>query len=125
VIAASLFTIGVCVAGPAKAESQTEIQRIIRHAFPDDQARALCISDYESDGTMRHWNPRALNGVHVGLFQIAFTWHAERGESFTHYRTRLSRARENAALARRIYLDAKRRFGNGWIPWTTRSLCDA
>jgi hypothetical protein len=109
-----------------QASSSTSIEQQIRVAFPDDPTAAVCIASSESTGTHRppwRFNAAALNGPHVGLFQISFTWHARRGESFASFRERVSRPAENIALARRIYLDARRRFGRGWLPWTTRSLC--
>lgn len=128
-VASSLFAIAVCLTAPARGArdglSQAAVERMIRQAFPDDPARAVCIADHESDGTPHHFTVRALNGVHVGLFQISYTWHHDRGETFAAFKRTHLRARVNIAHARRIYLDARRRFGNGWRPWTTRGLCGA
>lgn len=126
---AALVALTFCVL-PAGAShrvppSQLQLQRIIRHAFPDDQGRALCIADFESDGDPHHWTAAAVNGPHVGLFQISYRWHRHAGESWSVFLRRESNPWLNAAHARRIYLDAKRRWGNGWIPWSTRGLCSA
>ena len=40
-------------------------------------------------------------------------------------RARLFEPVYNVRAARRIYLDSKRRFGNGWIPWAVRGMCGA
>lgn len=93
--------------------------------FPDDASRALCVADYESDGTPHHWTVGARNGPHVGLFQISYVWHRRLGETFAAYARRESNVWVNVLHARRIYDDAKERWGNGWMPWSTRSLCSA
>jgi hypothetical protein len=134
VVVASTFAITACVA-PVRAgvPSQARIQRIIRQAFPDDQARALCIADRESDGTPHHWSPAAQNGSNTGLFEIdERTWDPARNPRALPIVGRISWSRMheaayNAMVARRIYLYERgtRRDGNGWWPWSTRGLCGA
>jgi hypothetical protein len=129
------FAIVVCVA-PARSSrppSQARIQAIIRAAFPDDQTRALCIADRESDGTRHHWSPAAQNGSNTGLFQVdERTWDPARNPPALAVVGRISWSRMheaayNAMVARRIYLYERgtRRDGNGWRPWSIRGLCGA
>jgi hypothetical protein len=125
----------VCCVAPAHSSptSQLRIQAIIRAAFPDDQARALCIADRESDGTPHHWSPAAQNGSNTGLFEIdERTWDPARNPRALAVVGRISWSRMheaayNAMVARRIYLYERgtRRDGNGWWPWSTRGLCGA
>lgn len=129
VVLAAALTIVVCVA-PARGAnysreySQARIQQIIRSVFHDDQARALCIADYESDGTRRHWSPGAQNGSNTGLFQIdrnTWDWHYNRYAIPVVGRLDWSRMHDalyNARAARRIV-----RYYHGWSQWSTRGLC--
>jgi selenocysteine lyase/cysteine desulfurase len=108
----------------------TRRSRIARISLADFRPRALCIASKQSTGTTNQppgrFNAAALNGPHLGPFQISFTWHARRGESNASFRERVVEAGwwNSARVAHRIYLDAKRRRGTGSLPWTTsRSLC--
>lgn len=132
---AALFAIATLTLAAAACAgggwSQTRIQQIVRAAFPDDQARALCISDHESDGTPHHWNPAAQNGSNTGLFQIdQRTWDPSRNPRALPIVGRISWSRMhepayNAMVARRIYLYERARGRNPWGPWTTRGYCGA
>ena len=134
-IIAALVALLICVlpARAARPASQLEIQRIVRQVFPDDQARALCISDHESDGTPHHWTARALNGQNTGLFQISKgTWDWRLNARALPIVGRLDWARMleplyNARVARSIYLHERRTRWDrdGWAPWSTRGLCGA
>jgi hypothetical protein len=120
-------TILICAlpARGAPVPNQQRIQQIVRHVFPDDPARALCISDYESDGTPHHWTPAARNGSNTGLFQIdRNTWDWRINPAAVPVVGRLDWGRMleplyNARAARLIYLHS------GWRPWSTRGLCGA
>jgi hypothetical protein len=87
---------------------------LIRKHFPNDAKRAICVARYESS-----LRPAAYSRGNYGLFQINWTAHSHLD------RSRLLQAAYNVRAARRIYLDAKRRFGNGWLPWSVRGLCGA
>lgn len=112
-------------AGSIPAASQARIRQIVRQVFPDDQARALCISDHESDGTPNHWTPTAMNGSNTGLFQVdRRTWDWRINPRAIPIVGRLDWSRMldalyNARAARKIYLHS------GWGPWSTRGLCGA
>jgi hypothetical protein len=105
--------------------SQQQIQQIIRHVFSADQSRALCIADYESDGTPHHWSPAAQNGSNTGLFQVdERTWNPAlnpraRPIVGNVVWSRMHEALYNARVALRIWLHS------GWAPWSTRGLCGA
>lgn len=133
VIAAALTVLVSALPARSAEPSQLRIQQIIRLVFPDDQARALCIADFESSGTRHHWNPWAQNGSNTGLFQIdERTWNPARNPRALpivgpiDWR-RMHQALYNARVARSIYLYERRtrRDTNGWFPWSTRGLCGA
>lgn len=126
-IIGALMALTFCVlpARGARPSSQAQIQQIVRRVFPDDQARALCISDHESDGTPHHWTPTATNGSNTGLFQIdRNTWDWRINPRAIPIVGRLDWSRMldplyNARAARLIYRHS------GWLPWSTRGLCGA
>lgn len=126
-----LFAAGVAHGAPQRTWSQAQVIAIVRQAFPDDSERALCISDHESDGTPRHWNPAGMNGSNTGLFQIdQRTWNPARNPRALPVVGAISWARMlepayNAMVARRIYLYERRGGNNPWFPWSTRGLCGA
>jgi len=109
------------------------VEVVIRRVFPDDQARALCVADYESDGTRHHFNPHGQNGLNTGLFEIdERTWNPARNRRALPIVGRIDwrrmhEALYNARVARSIYLYERhgRRDHNGWWPWSTRGLCGA
>jgi hypothetical protein len=115
----------------ARLGLQARVAVIIRRAFPDDQQRALCIGDHESDGTPNHFTPWALNGSNTGLFQLdRRTWDptvnpAARPIVGDVDWSRMLEPAYNAMVARRVYLHDRARTGDGWIEWTTRVYCGA
>lgn len=136
-----LFLVAVAAlalhAAPARAEhrwSQARIERIVRATFPDDQTRALCISDHESDGTPNHWNPAGQNGSNTGLFQVderTWDWRMRSGSGVAAAiavvgRVNWSRMHDpayNARVARRIWLWDRARGNSPWNQWSTRRGC--
>ena len=88
--------------------------RLIRKTFPHDAARAVCVARHESS-----LRPSAYSRGNYGLFQINWSAHSYLD------RSRLFEPVYNVKAARRIYNDAKRRHGNGWIPWAVRGMCGA
>jgi hypothetical protein len=134
-VAAVATTIGVTIGWTAaKADagyhwSQSDIQRIIRTTFPNDSARALCIADYESDGTPHHWDPAGRNGSMTGLFQIdQYTWDPDYNSRARPIVgnidwDRMMEPAYNAMVAKRIYNYCARMGYNPWFSWATRSIC--
>ena len=94
------------------AHAGRSIEQQIRRAFPDDPAGAVCIARRESG-----LRPSAYFAGNYGLFQINLSSHRYLSAA------RLFTVSYNIAAARRIYLDSRRRFGNGWLPWSTRGMC--
>ena len=100
------------LAAPAAANARSPLLTLIRKHFPDDARRAVCVARYESS-----LRPSAYSRGNYGLFQINWTAHSHLD------RSRLFQPAYNAWAARRIYLDSKRRWGNGWLPWSVRGMC--
>lgn len=110
----TLTALTIYLAAATIAFARPTVEQQIRRAFRDDPDRAVCVARREST-----LNPRATFAGNYGLFQINWSSHSylDRG--------RLLIAGYNIAAARRIYLDARRRWGNGWLPWSTRGACGA
>lgn len=107
------------LAAPADAAT---IEHQVRAAFaPYGQSSvAACVAEHES-----HYAVAAASNGNYGIMQIAYRWHHNPGEREAAFARRMYRPAENLALAVRIYRDARRRWGNGWLPWSTRVYCGA
>jgi soluble lytic murein transglycosylase-like protein len=101
-------------AAPARGAASASLLKLIRKTFPRDAARAVCVARHESS-----LRPRAYSRGNYGLFQINWSAHSYLD------RSRLFQPVYNVRAARRIYDDARRRWGNGWIPWAVRGMCGA
>lgn len=114
-----------------RVATQAMIAAAIRRRFPDDQQRASCIADHESDGTPGHYTATAMNGSNTGLFQIdEHTWNPARNPRALPIVGPINWAWMldpvyNAMVARRIYLYERAKHRNPWGPWTTRGYCNA
>ncbi len=104
--------------------SRAAIVRLIRKTWAPygrrEQDRAMCIARRESG--LRPW---AESRGNVGLFQLNYGAHRRHGESYATFRARHVLVRVNVSHAYRVWLDARRRWGNGWLPWAVRGLCGA
>lgn len=109
--------------------------QIIASVFPDDSVRAQCIARYESTGGWGY-RPTATNGSNTGLFEIdkrTWDWQERSGSGRAIVVSIVGRldwsrmldATYNTRAARLIYLYEKKRYGNGWLPWSTRGDCGA
>jgi hypothetical protein len=120
VIPVFLAALGLAAPANAKVElgdRQTvsgPIVSLIKAAFPGEARTAICIAQHES-----RLQPRAYYLGNIGVFQINWSAHSHLN------RARLFEPQYNIRAARSIYLDAKRRYGNGWLPWYTRGFCRA
>jgi len=85
-----------------------------------EQDRAVCIARAESG-----LRADAEYQGNVGLFEINYGAHHRPGETYATFRARHILPRVNIAHAYRIWLDARRRWGNPWLPWATRGRCGA
>jgi hypothetical protein len=113
--------------------SHRSVAQIIRHAFPDDQRRALCVAGYESTGTPGHFDATASNAGSDGLFELnGAVWDPARNPRAAAIVGHVSWRRifepaYNAMVARRIYVYDRRHRADhdGWHQWSTRGLCGA
>jgi hypothetical protein len=98
----------VPVAIVAAKFTPTEVEQIIRDAWPDDlEDRAIAIARRESNLA-----PRAANFCCYGLFQIYYRWHKSWLTSIGITRARqLLDPKLNALAAYKLYQR------NGWGPW--------
>lgn len=129
--AVAAIVVGLATAWPSASgarprPTQKAIVTLIRHVFPDDQERALCIAARESTGTPGRFDPGSDNGISFGLFAIhQRTWdwrynpRAIPVVGKVDWR-RIYEPAYNARIARLIYDNA-----HGWRPWSTRGMCGA
>jgi len=87
---------------------RAKIVALIAAVFGVHAHEALNVAQCES-----RLNPGAVSRTRdVGVFQINYRWHRRPGESFAHFRRRMSNPRTNIRFAYRLS-----RGGRDWHAW--------
>ncbi len=93
-------------------ESMSDVEWLIRQTFPESPDKAVRVARCES-----RLNPRAVNGQHLGVMQVATVVHAELIRDMGYEPADLLDLRINLQVARAVY-DGADGGPRGWAAWT-------